>query len=126
MDEEVLATKGIAPAEVSPGFVDGYGLCIGERATLVPRPGSRAYGVMMEIAPDEVQELYAENSVADYRPESVVVNLMDGARAEATCFNLPGDRITGANKEYAASLLEVATRLDFPDSYLEQIRRART
>ena len=126
MDERLLATKGIEPSEVNLGFVDGYGLRIGERATLVRHPGSRAYGAMMDIAPSEAAELYAEDSVADYLPETVIVELMDGTQVEATCYNLSGDKIAVANKEYAESLLDVATRLNFPDSYLEQIRQART
>ncbi len=80
----------------------------------------------MDIAPSEATELYAEESVADYLPEPVIVELMDGTQVEATCYNLPGDKVTGANKKYAESLLDVATRLDFPDSYLDQIRQART
>jgi len=126
MDESLLATKSIEPSEVNLGFVDGYCLRIGERATLVRRPGSRAYGAMMDIAPSEATELYAEESVADYLPEPVNVELMDGTQVEATCYNLPSDKVTGANKKYAESLLDVATRLDFPDSYLDQIRQART
>ncbi len=126
MDESLLATKGIEPSEVSLGFVDGYGLRIGERATLVRRPDSRAYGATMDIAPGEATALYAEDSVADYLPETVLVELMDGRQVEATCYNLPSDKVTGANTEYAESLLEVATRLNFPDAYLDQIRQART
>jgi len=123
MDERLLATKGIKPSRTSLGFVDGYRLRIGERATLVRRAGSRAYGAMMNLAPGEVAALYAEDSVADYLPEPVVVELMDGNQVEATCYNLPADKITGANSAYADSLLEVATRLNFPESYLDQIRR---
>jgi len=126
MDERLLATKGIEPSEVNLGFVGGYGLRIGERATLVRRPDSCAYGAVMDIAPSEATELYAEESVADYLPEPVIVELMDGTQVGATCYNLPGDKVTGANKEYAESLLDVATRLEFPDSYLDQIRQART
>ena len=123
MDESLLATKGIEPSEVQLGFVDGYGLRIGERATLVRRPDSRSYGAVMEITPSETTELYAEESVADYVPEPVIVELADGSRVEATCYNLPSEKVTGSNKEYAESLLDVATRLDFPDSYLNQIRQ---
>ena len=125
MDESWLAKKGTKPSEVKLVFVDGYGLRIGDRATLVRRPDGRAYGAMMDIAPSEATEWYAEDSVADYLPEPVTVELMDGARVEATCYNLPSDKVTGANKDYAESLLDVATRLDFPDSYLDQIRQAR-
>jgi hypothetical protein len=78
---------------------------------------------MMDIASSEATELYAEENVADYLPEPVIVELMDGTQVEATCYNLPGDKVIGANKEYAESLLDVATRLDFPDSYLDQIRQ---
>ena len=124
MDEALLATKGIEPSEINLGFVDGYGLRIGERATLVRRPDSRAYGAIMDITPGEAAELYSEASVADYLPEPVIVELMDGTRVEATCYNLPSDQVTGANKGYAESLLEVATTLGFPDSYLDQIRQA--
>lgn len=126
MDESLLATKGIEPSEVNLGFVDGYGLRIAERATLVRSPGSRAYGAIMDIAPGEVEELYAEESVADYLPEPVIVELMDGTQVEATCYNLRADRVTGPNKDYAKALLEVATRLGFPDAYLDQIRQACT
>lgn len=126
MDENLLATKGVEPSEVNPGFLEGYDLRIGERATLVRRPGGRACGVVMNIAPGEVTELYAEESVADYQPEPVTVQLMDGTQTEATCYNLPGDRVTGASKEYAEALLSIASRLGFPESYLDQIRRART
>ena len=75
MDENLLATKGIGPAETAVGFVDGFKLHIGERATLLANPGGRAYGVLMDITESEAADLYSEESVADYAPESVVVEL---------------------------------------------------
>jgi len=125
MDESLLATKGIRPSAISLGFVDGYGLRIGERATLVRCADSRAYGALMDVAPGEATQLYAEESVADYLPESVIVECMDGTRVAATCYNLPRDNVTGTNKEYAAALLDVAARLGLPDAYLDRIRQAR-
>lgn len=125
MDERLLATKGIRPVQVSSGFIDGYGLRIGERATLIPCPGGRAYGAIMDIASSEVAELYADDSVADYLPEPVTVELMDGTRVDATCYNLPADKVSGANHDYSAQLLDLATQLGFPDSYLGEIRSAK-
>ena len=125
MDEGLLATKGIETSEIRLGFVDGYALRIGERATLISGPDSRTYGTVMEIARQDVAELYKDKSVADYQPEPVVVELAGGEQTEATCYILPGDKVTGTNSEYADSLLSLATRLGFPDSYLEQIRQAR-
>jgi len=124
MDENLLAKKGIAASNAVVGYVDGFRLRIGERATLQRCAGARAYGVMMAVSPNEVRELYAESSVADYVPASVTVELMDGSNAEASCYNLPSNKVTGTNKGYAEALLEVANRLGLPESYLGQIRQA--
>jgi len=124
MDESLLAMKGIRPVDVRLGFIDGYSLCIGERATLMPCRGGRAYGTIMDIAAGEVADLYAVESVADYLPGSVTIGLADGTSVDATCYNLPGDKVTGANQGYAAQLLDLATQLGFPDSYLDEIRSA--
>jgi len=123
MDEDLLATKGIEPAEALTGFVDGFDLCIGERATLVRQPGGRAWGVMMDIDEGEAARLYSEESVSDYLPETIVVELRDGTKWDATCYNLPADKVAGANRQYAAALLQLASRLGFPESYLDQIRQ---
>lgn len=124
MDREVLAGRDISAAEIGPGFLDGFALRIGERATLAHQAGSRAYGIVMAINPHAVAALYAEDSVADYKPEFVQVELTNGATLDASCYNLPANRIAGTNKEYAARLLALATRLGFPDAYLDEIRQA--
>lgn len=125
MDENILAGKGIRPSDIKPGFVEGRCLRIGERATLVPQAGNRAYGVLMTVSRTDATRLYADNSVADYVPQTVTVRLLDGTEAEAACYNLPVDKVTGTNPEYAEALLGIATRLGFPASYLAQIRQAR-
>lgn len=124
MDETVLARKGIVPKSTAIGYVDGFALRIGERATLVPAGGARAYGVMMEITPVEASALYADESVSDYQPEAVSVIQKDGSNAEAVCYNLPADKVIGANKEYARALLSLASQLGFPVSYIDILRRA--
>lgn len=124
MDESLLASKGVHPTESTIGYVDGYGLHIGERATLRPEEGSRVYGVLMNMTSDDAAALYSEPSVADYVAESVVVNLPGDVQVSAICYNLPVKRLTGTNPEYASALLALATRLRFPDSYLGHIRNA--
>ncbi len=124
MDETLLAKKGISPSNAEVGHVDGFALRIGERATLIRSAGTRSYGVMMNISSDQAKQLYAESSVADYVPESVTVELLNGSKVEASCYNLPVDKVTGTNKVYAQALLEVANRLGLPESYLVEIRQA--
>ena len=124
MDEDLLAKKGISSSKAEVGFVDRFALRIGERATLIRAADSRSYGVVMNISSDQANELYSESSVADYAPESVSVELLNGSRVEASCYNLPVDKVTGTNKVYAQALFEVANQLGLPESYLFEIRRA--
>ncbi|MDJ0656557.1 MAG: gamma-glutamylcyclotransferase family protein [Xanthomonadales bacterium] len=123
MDESLLASKGFSLSGATVGYVDGFGLRIGRRATLVPETGNRAFGVVTEMAAEAVSALYAEESVSDYVAETVSVVLNDGHRKSAVCYNLPKDKLGGTNPEYARSLLALAIQLGFPDPYLQQIRK---
>jgi len=124
MDEALLATKGVHPTESIIGYVDGFGLHIGKRATLLPEADSRAYGVLMKITAADAAALYSEQSVADYVAEPVVVKLPEDIQVSAVCYNLPATRVAGTNPEYAAALLTLASKLGLPDSYLRYIRNA--
>lgn len=124
MDEALLARKGIFPSNTATGHVDGFALHIGARATLLHSAGARAYGIVMTVDPEEAKALYTESSVADYSPEPVTVELSNGSKVEAACYNLPANKITGTNKDYAESLAKLATKIGFPDAYVDQIRRA--
>lgn len=124
MDESLLASKGVRPTESTIGYVDGYGLHIGKRATLLPDKNSRAYGMLMKITSQEAAALYSEQSVADYVAEPVVVKLPGEFQVSAVCYNLPAAKLAGTNPEYAAALLTLATELGLPDSYLKHIRNA--
>jgi hypothetical protein len=123
MDRSLLASKGLSPSRATVGYVDGYRLRIGTRATLVPDPTSRAYGVLMTVRAEDLKALYSEDSVADYLSESVSVTLLDGTLERAVCYNLPEERLEGTNSAYASSLLVLAGKLGLPGSYLQQIRR---
>ena len=124
MDTSLLTSKGVRPTEATFGFVDGFRLHIGQRATLLPETNYRAYGVLMRIDSEDATALYSEQSVADYVEEAVVVNLSGGTQVSAVCYNLPAARLTGRNPEYAVALLALATKLGLPDSYLGHIKRA--
>ncbi len=78
----------------------------------------------MEISSGEAKDLYAESSVADYVPEVITVELMDGSEVEASCYILPDDKITETNRDYAKALLQVAVKLALPDNYIAEIAQA--
>lgn len=121
MDESVLAAKGVHAMESTVAYVDGFCLYIGQRATLLPEPRSRAHGVLMEIAPPDAAALYSDPSVADYVAEPVIVQIPGGTRVPAVAYILPALRLSGTNPGYASALLALATRLGLPDDYLAHI-----
>ncbi|MDX1507319.1 MAG: gamma-glutamylcyclotransferase family protein [Woeseiaceae bacterium] len=123
MDEALLASKDVHPTRSAIGYVDGFRLHIGERASLLPEAGSRAYGVLMDVARPDLAKLYSDAGVADYEPEPVTVYLPGDVTAEAVCYNLPASKLTGTNPEYAAALLELSGRLGFPAPYVDHIER---
>ena len=122
MDESLLVSKGINPSKATIGRVDGYGLRIGRRATLVPDPTKRAHGVLVTMPTEDVSALYSEKSVADYVCETVSVVLPDGTLESARCYNLPEQKLEGTNSQYAKSLLLLAAKLGLPDVYIQEIR----
>lgn len=124
MDESLLASKDVHPTRSAIGYVDGFRLHIGERATLLPEAGSRAYGVLMDVARPDLAKLYSEAGVADYEPEPVIVILPGDIEIRAICYNLPADKLAGTNAGYAAALSELAARMNFPDSYIKHIQNA--
>ena len=123
MDVSLLASRGIRCSHGIIGHVEGYGIRIGARATLVPEQGNRAYGLLVKMEPKDVEALYSDESVTDYVAEPVSVVLADGSQESAICYNLPKHKIEGANVEYALSLLSLAAKLGLPDGYLQQIRK---
>lgn len=123
MDMDILAKNGMYPSNPRKGYLQDYTLKIGNRASLIPSKDERSYGVLMTVDAEILQELYAEPSVADYIPEEVIVHLESGDMVQAYCYNLPSELMTGTNPTYAASLHTLAKKLEFPESYLEKIKK---
>jgi hypothetical protein len=123
MDETLLMGKGVKPANLRRAFLNDFSLVIGERAALIQKPGETVHGIVFSLTQDEIDSLYSEPSVRDYRPELVGVNLTDGRSIPAQCFNLAIVQAADKpNREYAAKLRALATRLGLPESYVNQIR----
>jgi len=123
MDRTLLVEKGIHPETIGPAVLSAYRIHIGDRATLVPSPSSRAYGIVMELSEEEAESLYAEPSVREYQPERVRVALLEGGEVvEADCYNLPrGLGLAGTNPAYAEKLSRLVVSLGFDPDYAREI-----
>jgi hypothetical protein len=122
MDVEVLQKAGVQPIRPRRAFVDEFALRIGQRATLIPSVGGRAYGMLFALTHAELDRLYSAPGLEQYRPEAVLAQPLDGAPTPALCFNLreappPHER----NPEYAAQLQKVLGKLDFPAEYVASL-----
>ena len=123
MDETLLRAKGVASTELRPAVVRGFTLRIGERATLVALDGHRVHGMLTSLSHAELDRLYSEPSLADYRPEAVIVDVPGGDAVSALCYNLIElPSLQAHNPEYAARLRALAERLGFPADYVASIR----
>lgn len=123
MDEDLLRSKGVSPANLRSASVSAFQLRIGDRATLVPSPAGRVYGLIASLSHAELERLYSEPSVSAYRPEAVLAELPNGEVVAALCFNLPEPPSAGErNVDYASKLRSLAERLDFPADYVASIQ----
>jgi hypothetical protein len=123
MDRSLLIAKGLHPEMVGPAVLFGRRIHIGERATLLPSPLSRVYGVVMEIPDQQAHTLYSEPSVRDYRRERVVVEMLeDNAVVGAFCYVLPREHgLKGTNPEYARNLARLVETLGLDSAYAREI-----
>ncbi|MGE5791639.1 MAG: gamma-glutamylcyclotransferase family protein [Bacteroidota bacterium] len=120
MDETVLRDKGVDPRNPRRAVVPGYRTRIGTRATLVPRFGAQAFGMVFSVTHAELNRLYSGAGLDMYRAESVLAFFDDGTCAPVATFNLVEPPAAGeANDAYATKLRGVLERLGLPADGLE-------
>src|SRR5688572_28027180 len=123
MDQDLLRSKGIAASNPRPARLQGFGLRLGKRATLVPARDERSYGVVMRLTHHDLNELYSGEALQQYRPEAVTCTTSTGELVSALCYNLPqAPAPHEVNEEYAARLHALLARLGFPPEYVEGVR----
>ncbi len=121
MDENLLKSNGFHPSKPILAFVEDYALKIGERATLVKSSGERAYGNIITLSDVELANLYGQTSVADYIPEEVMAMTPENHPIPAIAYNLPREKLTGRNKQYAETLVDIARDNGLPNDYVDMI-----
>lgn len=122
MDEDLLREKGFNPSAPMIAYVDDYGLRIGAKATMLPLPGERAYGTLMELSDSEVESLYGEAGVADYEPVPVTAVTMTDDPVSAVSYLLPEAKLSGTNAAYLDSLISIAEKIGLPGEYIEELK----
>jgi len=123
MDMGLLQQRGLHPSHPQVACLDSYALVISDRATLMPSAEARVYGIVTGLPFADIDMLYAEPSVREYRPEAVLVTREDGRQSPALCYTLPSVADAPRNTTYAVQLLALAKTLAFPEAYLDTLQR---
>jgi len=122
MDAQVLRQAGMEPSNFRRAYVADFALRIGQRATLVPSPGARAWGVLVSLTHAELDRLYGAPGLEGYRPEAVLAHPSEGGVIAALCYNLvQAPEVHERNPEYAKRLRRVLENLGFPAEYVESV-----
>jgi hypothetical protein len=124
MNPAVLAKAAVHPAEPQMARLDGWELKIAPRATLVPVPHGRVYGILARITHPDIDKLYAKDwfGFGTYLPEAVVVTTAAGLQVPAMCYiawQTEGGRPTG---EYLEKMVTIAREYAFPEEYVRHIQ----
>jgi hypothetical protein len=123
MEEALLRARGIPSPNLRVASVSGFQLRIGNRATMLPAPDERVFGVVASLSHAELEKLYTEPSVKAYQPEAVLAYLLNGESLAVLCFNLVElPTADEHNPEYAAELRALAIQLQLPPDYVSSIQ----
>ena len=119
MNVELLRSQAVVPMHPQRAFVEGFTLRIGQRTTLMPMAGARAYGMLIALTHHEIAQLYAAPGLQHYLPEAVLAHTMEGQDVPALCYNLvEPPSASERNPAYAAQLKAVLQGLGFPAEYV--------
>ena len=123
MDADVLADAGVSPVNPRSAFVDDYCLMLGNRATLWPVAGQRAYGMIFSLTRSELSTLYSGAGLEVYQPEAISAITLDHAVVTpCLCYNLPqAPHEHERNPAYTEKLKIALSKLDFPADYIDSI-----
>ena len=121
MDESTLRQSGVTPVNPRRAYVDDFALRIGQRATLVPHTGARAFGMLLALTHAGLQSLYSAPGLEHYRPEAVLAQQLKGPSILALCYLREAPHPDERNPDYARRLQGVLRNLGFPREYVESI-----
>jgi len=122
MDVDVLRESKVAPSNPRRAYVADFALRIGQRATLLPAAGARAYGMLIALTHRELERLYTAPGLEQYRPEAVLAQTLGGTLVPALCYNLrEAPAAQERNPDYATRLQGVLSKLNFPPEYIAAV-----
>lgn len=121
INPDLRARLGVRPRPQISAKLRDYALTISPWVNVQPETDAIVFGVVMDLAHDELDAIYAKLAVP-YDPHAVVVTMESGETRTALCYI--ASRMTPgiATPEHVLPLLEAAEAMRFPSWYLARIR----
>ncbi len=104
-----------------------FGIAAGHYGTVRVSAGGAVHGVLWRLGPEDEAALDQFEGTAKgfYRRDSARVESADGSTVTAMIYRPVDDSPGVASRGYLERIIEVATLLEFPESYLEELRACR-
>ena len=125
MNPDVLSKAEVFLSNAQRGRLDGWDIVIEPRATLRLSDKSCVYGILAKASHTDLDKLYAKDwfGFGVYLPEAVTVAVDDGRYVPAMCYIAWEMERGQATVEYIDKLIAIAKKYDFPEWYIDKIKR---
>lgn len=119
-DSDILHRRGGQPRDPRPGRISGHRLRLGHRGSVVREADSVTWGMVFALTHAELQAIYEDAGLSEYRPEPVMVTLLAGGFIPALCYvTLNPAAADETNPDYLAKLRKVMAEWGLPTEQLE-------
>lgn len=126
MDRNFLKNLDFHPEELQVGKLHGFDITIDPIANLHQADNSTVYGLLAKSSYSELTKLYSQVSNLkgnEYLPITVQIVLLNSTAVQALCYIAPSLSPSQVQLEYVNTILSVCAEYDFPEWYLQKIRR---
>lgn len=105
-----------------------FGIAAGHFGTVRPRAGTAVHGVLWRLSSEDEAALDEFEGTAKgfYRKDSTRVKSANGATVTAMIYRPVDDSPGVASRRYLERIIEVATQLEYPESYLDELKAFRS
>ncbi len=127
MNPKVLTVAGVDAQGLRRARLDGFTLEVKSGANLMESDGESVYGMVGRVNHVDLNKLYGQEllSFGSYFVEPTLVST-DNGFVPALCYIAPKVKDGLASKDYIDTILEVAEKYSFPESYIAMLKTIET
>jgi hypothetical protein len=122
MRRDVMARGGYHPEHIEVVKLSGFDIKIDPHANIIRSDQHCIYGILVHATHQELNSLYAMDSVGVFLPEAVNVELQNGSLRAALCYIPPARISKPADVAYLERLITTTQEYEFPTWYVQKLQ----